>query len=181
MYQHISLNGSNTILIVRSFFYRINKWLNWRYGYCLQIAWHIDQTNMQRVLQDNPLEHPPRRHKWTELHSFYVCTGGFVIDVDEDSDLFPVSYAEADMLAICSFSFGQMWSSLRRGSERHQRQSTTDSLAKAIVLLQAIWFLIQIIARIAQKLPISLLEVNTIGHVLCALVIYLLWWRKHRR
>jgi hypothetical protein len=104
------------------------------------------------------------------LHSLYVCTGGFVIDVDEGLDFFPNSHAEADMLAICSSSSGLMWSSPRRGSERHQRQSTTDSLAKAIVLLQAIWFLIQIIARIAQKLPFSLLEVNTIGHVLSSFI-----------
>ena len=29
-----------------------------------------------------------------------------------------------------------------------------------------------------QRIPISLLEVNTFGHAICALFIYLLWWEK---
>jgi hypothetical protein len=134
---------------------------------------------MQRVLQEQSPEQPPRRHEWTELHSFYVCMGGFVVDADEDSDLFPntqrltCSPSAALLLAKCSHLPDINPSGIKD-------KSKTDSLAKAIVLLQALWFLIQIIARIAQRLPISLLEVNTIGHVLCALVIYLLWWHKPR-
>ncbi|KAL9134520.1 MAG: hypothetical protein Q9175_004300, partial [Cornicularia normoerica] len=30
----------------------------------------------------------------------------------------------------------------------------------------------------AQRIPISLLELNTFGHAICALLIYLLWWEK---
>ena len=57
-------------------------------------------------------------------------------------------------------------------------KSKADGLAKTIVVLQAGWQIIQTIARLHQNLPITLLEVNTIGHVLCALVLYLLWWSK---
>jgi hypothetical protein len=32
----------------------------------------------------------------------------------------------------------------------------------------------------AAHIPTSLLEVNTIGHILCAFIIYLLWWSKPR-
>ena len=31
---------------------------------------------------------------------------------------------------------------------------------------------------VAQHIPISLLELNTFGHAVCALLIYLLWWQK---
>ena len=31
---------------------------------------------------------------------------------------------------------------------------------------------------VAQPIPISLLELNTFGHAVCALFIYLLWWEK---
>ena len=31
---------------------------------------------------------------------------------------------------------------------------------------------------VAQRIPISLLELNTFGHAVCALFIYLLWWEK---
>lgn len=36
------------------------------------------------------------------------------------------------------------------------------------------WYL----GTVAQRLPISLLELNTSGHAICALLIYFLWWHK---
>ena len=42
----------------------------------------------------------------------------------------------------------------------------------------ATWFCVQCLTRLAQGLPISLLELNTFGHALCALLIYSMWWRK---
>jgi hypothetical protein len=57
-------------------------------------------------------------------------------------------------------------------------KSKADGLAKTIVCLQAGWMVLQTIARLAQHLPITLLEINTNGHVLCALALYLLWWSK---
>lgn len=59
-------------------------------------------------------------------------------------------------------------------------KSKTDGLAKALVLLQATWMLLQTLGRLATGIPTTLLEVNTIGHILCAFVIYLLWWSKPR-
>ena len=31
---------------------------------------------------------------------------------------------------------------------------------------------------VAQRIPISLLELNTFAHAICALLIYFLWWEK---
>ncbi|KAI5804847.1 hypothetical protein DFH27DRAFT_480753, partial [Peziza echinospora] len=57
-------------------------------------------------------------------------------------------------------------------------KSKADALTKTLVCLQAIWMLIQCIARKAQQLPVTLLEINTVMHVVCALCMYLLWMRK---
>ncbi|KAL1599301.1 hypothetical protein SLS59_006318 [Nothophoma quercina] len=57
-------------------------------------------------------------------------------------------------------------------------KSKADGLAKFLVVLQAGWMIIQCIARVAQDLPVTLLEINTIGHVICAFALYLLWWSK---
>lgn len=57
-------------------------------------------------------------------------------------------------------------------------KSKADGLAKALVCLQATWMLLQTVARLAAGLPITLLEINTIGHCFCALIIYLIWWNK---
>ena len=48
------------------------------------------------------------------------------------------------------------------------------SLARRVVLEGAILTSVVVVHRI----PISLLELNTFGHAVCALLIYLLWWEK---
>jgi hypothetical protein len=44
--------------------------------------------------------------------------------------------------------------------------------------VQTCWFIAQTAGRIATRLPISLLEVNTLLHAVCCLLIYLAWWHK---
>jgi hypothetical protein len=57
-------------------------------------------------------------------------------------------------------------------------KSKANGLAKSIVCVQAFWFCVQCITRLSQGLPITLLELNTFVHALCALLIYWLWWHK---
>ncbi|KAL8960938.1 MAG: hypothetical protein Q9183_005380, partial [Haloplaca sp. 2 TL-2023] len=57
-------------------------------------------------------------------------------------------------------------------------KSKANGLAKTIVCIQASWFCIQCIARLGQHLPVSLLELNTFAHAICALLVYVLWWNK---
>jgi len=62
--------------------------------------------------------------------------------------------------------------------ESIQDHSKADDLAKILVIMQASWIIIDSIARIISQLPLTLLEVNTVAHVLCAFAIYALWWDK---
>ncbi|KAL8876517.1 MAG: hypothetical protein Q9198_005306 [Flavoplaca austrocitrina] len=62
--------------------------------------------------------------------------------------------------------------------EQIKDKSKADGLKKTLVCAQATWFCVQCIARLAKSLPLSLLELNTVAHALCTLVIYLLWWHK---
>ena len=57
-------------------------------------------------------------------------------------------------------------------------KSKADSLGKALVCFQILWMSIQTIARIPAKLPITLLEVNTVAHVFCGVILFLIWWHK---
>ncbi|KAK3375716.1 hypothetical protein B0T24DRAFT_205852 [Lasiosphaeria ovina] len=56
-------------------------------------------------------------------------------------------------------------------------KSKADSIAKALVVGQVCWMAAQCIARAAYGLPIALLEIHTMVHVLCALLIYAVWFR----
>lgn len=57
-------------------------------------------------------------------------------------------------------------------------KSKADSLAKLLVCIQAVWCLLQYISRLASQLPVTLLELHTLGHALCAITIYMSWWHK---
>ena len=62
--------------------------------------------------------------------------------------------------------------------EQIHDKSKASGLAKSLVCMQASWFCIQCIYRLAHNLSISLLELNTFAHAICTLLIYLLWWNK---
>jgi hypothetical protein len=56
--------------------------------------------------------------------------------------------------------------------------SKADSLAKILAISQASWLILQCIARFATQLAVTTLELNTLAHAACALLVYLLWWEK---
>ena len=59
-------------------------------------------------------------------------------------------------------------------------KSKSDGLSKLIACVQAAWLIVQVIGRLSLGLQVTLLEINTLGHVFCALIIYVLWWHKPR-
>ena len=59
-------------------------------------------------------------------------------------------------------------------------KSKSDGLSKLIACAQAAWLIVQVVGRLILGLQVTLLEINTLGHVLCALIIYVLWWHKPR-
>ena len=54
----------------------------------------------------------------------------------------------------------------------------TNRAYALLTTVTAAWFCAQCLARLTQRVGISLLELNTLGHALCALLIYCLWWKK---
>jgi len=57
-------------------------------------------------------------------------------------------------------------------------KSKADLLTKVLVCFQASWMVVQCIVRDLTRLPISLLELSTVMHVMCALLIYGMWFKK---
>jgi hypothetical protein len=57
-------------------------------------------------------------------------------------------------------------------------RSKSDVLAKTLVCLQAGYIIVQSLSRLASGLPLTFLEINTLGHVLCALMMYTFWFHK---
>lgn len=123
-------------------------------------------------------------YPWTMVHSFYAGMGGFFIEADvssADGGLPFIPGSQRLILSARGVAFLARCGHLPNIQEDDiADKSKADGLAKFLVCIQVGWMLVQVVARVALGLPVTLLEVNILGHVLCALVIYILWWHKLR-
>ncbi|KAL8843031.1 MAG: hypothetical protein Q9176_002334 [Flavoplaca citrina] len=121
-------------------------------------------------------------NSWSRLHSFYANMGGFVFDLDEASSDNGEAFTDkvsrltltprgVALLAACGYL-------PNISKEDILDKNKSDNVSKLLSILQALWMLTQIISRLYNKLPITLLEVNTLAHIICAIIIYSLWWNK---
>lgn len=118
------------------------------------------------------------------VHSFYAGMGGFVFDLTSpeiagEPRFIPqqrrlhITPRGIQLLAQCGLLPDIAESEIKD-------KSKTDGSAKLICCVQVGWMLVQVIARVALGLAVTPLETNTIGHVICALINYILWWHKPR-
>ena len=118
---------------------------------------------------------------WTLTHGFYAVMGGFAFDSSNASEPFlPHARTRAALTAEgIRFLFEHEPDLLPPiSTEEIEDKSKADGLKKFLVCVQAGWFCASCISRLASALPISLLELNAMGHAACALLIYVMWWRK---
>ena len=120
------------------------------------------------------------KEKWTLEHGFFAVMGGFNLELKEKLQQFDrgrqctkVTPKDVILLAECNAlpqtSFITRVIAARRKS---------DYIAKLLVCLQILWLVIQTIAQKFHGFPITLLEVNTLGLVWCALALYVIRWHK---
>lgn len=57
-------------------------------------------------------------------------------------------------------------------------KSKGDSLTKGLVIVQTSWFILQLIARAAERLPIAELEITTLAFAILNCATFALWWHK---
>lgn len=122
----------------------------------------------------------------TLIHGFYIMMGGYGFDVSRDTKpkIWPrkVDRLTPSPAAVLGCLISQD-KDLREvvpflSEEEIWDKSKADGLAKSFVYIQDAWFCTQCIARLGQGVPISLLELNTFRHAICALLVYILWWNK---
>ncbi|KAF3041682.1 hypothetical protein E8E12_004327 [Didymella heteroderae] len=111
---------------------------------------------------------------WSLSQCYFAVMGGIVIETGDY--IANESHLSITAEGVRLLSFLDKLPSIDNGEVRDK--SKADGLAKLLVLLQAGWMIIQCIGRVAQDLPVTLLEINTIGHVICAFALYMLWWSK---
>ncbi|KAJ8111290.1 hypothetical protein OPT61_g6083 [Boeremia exigua] len=107
--------------------------------------------------------------------------GGFVFEADNSLvNFFPDSLTRMTLLpcALRKMAHMEPMSVPDLSKRTIEDKSKANWLAKALVCLQACWFIVQVVGRSSTSAPISLLEMNTFLHAICCLIIYLAWWYK---
>ena len=131
---------------------------------------------------DANFEPPPLKKSWSMVQGFYATMGGFVFDASSPAIREIIPYDESrPYLTITAKGLrllGECGHLPDIDEEDIKDKSKSDGLTKLIAVIQAAWMIVQIIGRIVSSQPVTLLEVNTMSHVLIAFAIYLLWWHK---
>jgi hypothetical protein len=139
------------------------------------------QSEAQRNEEDAPSRIVRRMQKWTRIHSHYAIMGGYAFDMRK----LPINFApnQATRLTLTPDAVLELAKHEPHlvpdiSDEEIQDKSKADGFTKTFVCIQALWFLAQIIGRLAEHQPIGLLEMNTLLHALCCLIVYAGWWHK---
>ena len=112
-------------------------------------------------------------HPWTMTHSFFASTGGFAFDCspyiyssENLKGYLPPGTSRRLTITANGMSFLAMHGCLPDvPKEDIKDKSKADAMAETLVILQAAWMLLQVIGRLIEKVPITLLEVNTVAHM----------------
>jgi hypothetical protein len=57
-------------------------------------------------------------------------------------------------------------------------KSKTDSFARIVSVAQITWIVAQVLTRVARRLAVSQLEIAVVAFSTCAIIIYILYWKK---
>ncbi|KDR77205.1 hypothetical protein GALMADRAFT_246490 [Galerina marginata CBS 339.88] len=124
--------------------------------------WYIARAMVKRY----------RGHRWTKTHAYFIEMGGFT--------LFEGGKPKRVLL------LNEMEKLLENGKidlpditeEEIQDRSKGDGLSKALVIGQTSWFIAQCIARRAEQLILTELELVTAAFAILNGIMYFLWWNK---
>ncbi|KAG1759943.1 hypothetical protein EDD22DRAFT_806031, partial [Suillus occidentalis] len=112
------------------------------------------------------------RNNWTVTQGFFTWMGGLLLYFDDKSraTLRPdellrfVREGSVDVPVIIEADI--------------KDRSKGDALSKGIAILQLAWFVLQLVARNAQNLLITLLEIDTLAVAALTSITYGFWWKK---
>ncbi|KAJ7890845.1 hypothetical protein B0H14DRAFT_3700399 [Mycena olivaceomarginata] len=107
----------------------------------------------------------------SRTHGYFFCMGGFVSRSGH-----PV--ATLDQLRDPLLGAKYLHDIKNIKEEDIADKSERDAFSKGVALVQGLWFTIQCLARVTQRLPVTELEVATLAFAVIDVFIWLLWWGK---
>ncbi|CAG8904889.1 unnamed protein product [Penicillium egyptiacum] len=139
----------------------------------------ISMSKIWLPVRTRPIEHSaadielqPLNTEWTFAHCFCLIMGGIALQT-EDGWIYSVGWEDIQLL----IQAGVIRCSDIRDRDIEDR-SKADWFAKGFTVFQSTWFLVNVIARLADDLPVSPVELTTVAYVICGILTYGFWWCK---
>lgn len=110
--------------------------------------------------------------KWTHRHGFYANMGGFHLE-HPTGPSFPINakqllyLIQKEYITYPEVSEKEVWD-----------KSKADGFQKLLTCVQTGWFIIQVVGRAVQHLPVTTLELSTLSFVVCNVAMYIQWANK---
>ena len=129
----------------------------------------------------------PRKSKpqFGLTHAFYANMGGFAFYESDDKETpfesatepgGTVDVPEYETVIYIMTHFPDIMTNTPEDTILDGAQSS--SLGKCILGVQVTWFCINCLSRLAQQLPLTLIEVSTAAHAFCTILTYIVWLSK---
>jgi hypothetical protein len=128
-------------------------------------------TDMNKMEKEKEKNGGIRKPPFDLKYGLFVVMGGFEVSVSEvydDLEKVHRQMASFNLLSWDTPSMFQMRTSRDKGK--------ANLIQKSLVMLQVTWMATQCITRRAYGLPLTLLEIHTMVHVICALTMYSFWF-----
>lgn len=128
-------------------------------------------------------------HGWTFVHAFYINMGGYAIRLPEKSaSKLPQNtvgnrgtLTHLGARSFCVMSTQDMHDLDRLLSDADiADRSKSDALAKCLAVVQVVYFCTNCIVRVVKQMPLSPLEIGTLGFAFCSIISYGFLFNKPR-
>ncbi|KAK7972258.1 hypothetical protein PG988_006392 [Apiospora saccharicola] len=129
-------------------------------------------------------QHMEQNRAWGPIHCQFDTMGGFAVVWPHPTDDQPSQGEDGTPEGLMTLTpkgiraLAQIDQLPRITEAQIVDKSKKESIGKAIVCIRVVWAVAQVLSRLAAKLPVTLLELSTIGHIAHAIVMYTLWWYK---
>lgn len=110
--------------------------------------------------------------KYNMAYAFYIEMGGVVVDTSHISNEHPLVALTAQGAKVLAKAGHTFEIDLDQIADR----SKLGAFGKILVCFQVSWMFLQCIARGTAGYPLTLLEIHTMTHVGCVILIYIFWW-----
>lgn len=143
--------------------------------YLLGFALGEWQSARQSVAEFRKLRQDDR---WTIRHAFFADMGGFSLRTNDNIQFFLNTKHILWLVKHKVISSNEFEDKFLLDIKTIDDRNKSNSFIRVVAVFQAIWFCINLIARGAQHLSVTTLEITTVGMIIDSVILYYIWKDK---